>query len=818
MSVVPIFDAVAIDIAGHCDHGKFREEDRAIARYASTRFGDLLVVANGIGDDAGARLASWLAVDTISSSVKGMPAFFPPEVVVEEAVRHANAAIAAAAADPNSLDSRMSATVVVALLCPDADRAHAPVRAIIGQVGGCRAYLVHDRKLTLLTRDHSAVQDLPDNKLITPQEEQAHPASMLTPHLGRELDVQVEMCEVPLEVGDTLLLCSGGFWRYVSEQEIERILDDGARSAEEASRALLNLARDAAGHENVAIEIARLTQSSGSAAAVACAVEPRSETPAEITPVRAIAPASDTSQPARPNSPLILERVNSGTELQPPTVSWATPAPIAYCTGLSSVQLNATASVQGKFLYTPGPGYALPAGTHTLWVAFFAADWPGDNPVLAAVSITVSKATPFIQWPAPSHVTPGVALGAAQLNASAYIPGTFEYSPAAGAVLSEGTHTLSVTFNPTDKANYTTAQATVSVTVAKTVPEIDWRSPDAIPFGTPLGAALKASAPVRGTFEYSPAAGAVLSAESHTLPVTLTSSDGTSHASALATVSSPTQPKATAARQADVPLFRSFQSSIEVGEGQKTPGKKWMIASAVGAGSILLLLIFMILRFHSGTQSQSVQPPSAMSDAEPQSSTPGPSHPAPSTQSKPPAAAEATEGRPANYEAAAKPTQVQAEMMQNQLISPTQIPQGIKKQVAENAPPPANFDSAGTDGLNGSSAMGNVFNVQAQPVVRVVRPKTFTVSAGVAAGRLIQQSPPVYPPVAKAARVSGTVELKATISQSGTIKDLRVVSGPAMLQRAAMDVVRTWRYKPFTLDNQPTEVQTTIEVVFSLDK
>jgi TonB family protein len=787
MSVVSIFDPAAIDIAGHCDQGKFREEDRAIARHASTRLGDLLVVANGIGDDAGARLASRLAVDTISSSVKGMPAFFPPEVVVEEAVRHANAAIAAAAADPNSLDSRMSATVVVALLCPDADRAHAPVRAIIGQVGGSSAYLVHDRKLTLLTRDHSAVQDLPDNKLITPQEEQAHPASMLTPHLGRELYVQVEMCEVPLEVGDTLLLCSGGFRRYVSEQEIERILDDGARSVEEASRALLNLARNAAGHDNVAIEIARLTQSSGSAAAVACAVEPRSETPAEITSVRAIAPASDTSQPARPNSPLVLERVNSGTALQPPTVSWATPAPIAYGTGLSSVQLNATASVQGKFLYTPGPGYVLPAGTHTLWVAFFAADWPGDNPVLAAVSITVSKATPIIQWPAPSHVTPGVALGAAQLNASASVPGTFEYSPAAGAVLSERTHTLSVTFNPTDKANYTTAQATISVTVAKTVPEIDWRSPDAIPFGTPFGAALNPSAPVRGTF-------------------------------ALATVSSPAQPKATAARQADVPLFLSFQSSIKVGEGQKTPGKKWMIASAVGAGSILLLLFFMILRFHSGAQPQSVQPPSAMTDTEPQSSTPGPPHPAPSTQSRPPAAAEATEGRPASDEAAAKPTQVQAEMMQNQLISPTRIPQGIKKQVAENAPPPANFDSAGTDGLNGSSAMGNVFNVQAQPVVRVARPKTFTVSAGVAAGRLIQQSPPVYPPVAKAARVSGTVELKATISESGTIKDLRVVSGPAMLQQAAIDVVRTWRYKPFTLDNQPTEVQTTIEVVFSLDK
>ena len=220
-----------------------------------------------------------------------------------------------------------------------------------------------------------------------------------------------------------------------------------------------------------------------------------------------------------------------------PTVSWATPEPIAYGIGLSPVQLNARASVQGKFLYTPGPGYVLPAGTHTLWVTFYATDSPEDNPVLAAVSITVSKATPSIQWPTPSNVPPGVALGAAQLNASASVPGTFEYSPTAGELLPAGSHTLSVTFNPKDKANYTTAQATISVTVAETVPEIDWTSPEPIPYGTPLGAAeLNASASVPGTFEYSPTAGELLPAGSHTLSVTFTPSDGTSYATALATV------------------------------------------------------------------------------------------------------------------------------------------------------------------------------------------------------------------------------------------------------------------------------------------
>ncbi len=584
MSVVSIPDAVAINVAGQCDCGKVREENQDTVCHISTRLGDLLVVAEGVGGFAGSGQASRVAVDTISSSVEGMPAFFPPEIAVEEAICHANAAITAAAGEPDCPDRRMGTKVVVALLRTDADRARAPVQAIIGSVGDGRAYLVHDQGLTRLTRDHHAVQDPLDNKQVTPQEAETHPyESMLTRYLGQELNVQVEMREVPLEVGDTLLLCSDGLWGYVSEQTIERTLTDGARSVEEASRALLNLALDAGGYDNVAIEIARLTQCGDSAPVVACAVEPgavepTSDAPPEITPVCEFASASDVSQSDWPNSPLILDRINSVTELPSPkrkkvfslirdlgrrisdketmgekpataepvapwasgvqpTLSWATPGPIAYGTRLSSVQLNATASVQGKFLYTPGPGYALPAGSHTLWVTFHAANSPEDNPVLAAVSINVSKATPSIEWPAPSNVLPGVALDAAQLNASASVPGAFEYSPRAGEVLPDGTHTLSVTFNPQDKANYTTAQATVSVTVAKTVPEIDWTSPEPISYGTPLSAAeLNASASVPGTFEYSPAAGEVLPAGSHTLSVTFTPSDGMSYARALAAV------------------------------------------------------------------------------------------------------------------------------------------------------------------------------------------------------------------------------------------------------------------------------------------
>ena len=69
-------------------------------------------------------------------------------------------------------------------------------------------------------------------------------------------------------------------------------------------------------------------------------------------------------------------------------------------------------------------------------------------------------------------------------------------------------------------------------------------------------------------------------------------------------------------------------------------------------------------------------------------------------------------------------------------------------------------------------------------------PKKVNISGGVAQGMLLQKTIPVYPPIAKAARVSGTVVLQATISKTGTIENLRVISGPAMLQQAALDAVQ----------------------------
>jgi protein TonB len=85
----------------------------------------------------------------------------------------------------------------------------------------------------------------------------------------------------------------------------------------------------------------------------------------------------------------------------------------------------------------------------------------------------------------------------------------------------------------------------------------------------------------------------------------------------------------------------------------------------------------------------------------------------------------------------------------------------------------------------------------------------------VAQANLIHQPKPVYPPLARAARVQDYVMLQATISREGTIQDLKVLRGHPLLNEAAIEAVKQWRYKPQTLNGQPIEVITTITVNFS---
>jgi hypothetical protein len=200
-----------------------------------------------------------------------------------------------------------------------------------------------------------------------------------------------------------------------------------------------------------------------------------------------------------------------------PTITWNNPAPIVYGTALGGTQLNATASVPGVFVYTPAAGTVLQAGNHQpMHVDFIPADSVHYNSVSKDVYIDVLKATPTISWANPSAILSGMPLGATQLNATASVPGVFVYTPAAGVVLSPGSHVLHVEFKPLDSANYNSVQLDVVIQVVeklKETPTITWKNPADTTYGTALsGTQLNATAFVPGSFVYTPGFGTLLSA------------------------------------------------------------------------------------------------------------------------------------------------------------------------------------------------------------------------------------------------------------------------------------------------------------------
>ena len=216
-----------------------------------------------------------------------------------------------------------------------------------------------------------------------------------------------------------------------------------------------------------------------------------------------------------------------------PVVTWAVPAAITFGTPLSVTQLDATASVPGTFAYTPLAGAVIGAGSQPLSVIFTPTDAIDYTTATGTVNLTVNKAAPVVTWATPPAITYGTALSAAQLDATASVPGTFVYTPAAGTVPVVGNDTLNVTFTPTDAVDYTAATGTVTLSVTKATPVVTWTTPAAITYGTALSVAqLDATASVPGTFVYTPAAGNLPAAGNDTLNVTFTPTDAADYTTA----------------------------------------------------------------------------------------------------------------------------------------------------------------------------------------------------------------------------------------------------------------------------------------------
>jgi protein TonB len=166
--------------------------------------------------------------------------------------------------------------------------------------------------------------------------------------------------------------------------------------------------------------------------------------------------------------------------------------------------------------------------------------------------------------------------------------------------------------------------------------------------------------------------------------------------------------------------------------------------------------------------------------------------------------------------------QVQTDIVNGALRTPTKIPQKIQ-MIKEDEAPPAMASAGVVGGVPGGipgGQMGGVIGgiISSTPVAvpKVAAPQRVRVSAGVTSGLLVRKVNPVYPPLARQARISGTVVLRAVISKDGSIENLSLVSGHPMLAPAAIDAVKQWKYKPYLLNGEPVEVDTEVQVNFTL--
>jgi protein TonB len=166
---------------------------------------------------------------------------------------------------------------------------------------------------------------------------------------------------------------------------------------------------------------------------------------------------------------------------------------------------------------------------------------------------------------------------------------------------------------------------------------------------------------------------------------------------------------------------------------------------------------------------------------------------------------------------------VQTDIINGELRTPTKIPKKVEMIKEEEAPPPVMSAAGVVGGVPGGvpgGQMGGVIGgiISSTPVAvpKVATPQRVRVSQGVSQGLLIHRVQPMYPPLARQARIQGTVILQAEISKDGSIENLRLISGHPMLAPAAIEAVKQWRYKPYFLNGEPVAVETQITVNFTL--
>jgi protein TonB len=377
-----------------------------------------------------------------------------------------------------------------------------------------------------------------------------------------------------------------------------------------------------------------------------------------------------------------------------------------------------------------------------------------------------------------------------------------------------------------------------------TTREYPWQ-PISKPAAEPMATALRRAAEATGRSEVeSPVTSKTLPAPaSISEPHSYTSSMSSGQAAATAPAKiSPKTEEVAEMPQVDAPAFASLGSTSDEpasGGGKKTILIAAAVVVAVAAGGYVGWT-----KIHSASAAPAAQTLTAPPRTAPVQAPPAPTGPSsqtaaqattptttPSQQANalpvemgPDITLSTTETHPPAPKKVSTPIIAPNTVVRIPSEEPAQAPLVVKNEVtnpapstpaqpdATPAPPPASLSVASNtndQALSGIMSTSGA-NLPRQPIQAV------KVSQGVSQGLLVKSVQPMYPQTARQMRVQGSVELLANIGKDGSITAVKVLSGPQVLSRAAIDAVKQWQYKPYYLDDQPVEIQTQITVNFKL--
>lgn len=245
-----------IEVASLSDLGCQRENNEDSYSYwepaSDAEFaqkGRLAVVADGMGGHEGGQEASRIAVEAIQETYADTPTT-DPQALLTAGFHDAHQRIQRYAADHSKLRGMGTTATAVVIVANHLHYAH---------IGDSRLYRVTKLEVTRLTHDHSYVGRLVESGVITPEEAEAHPQrNILTAALGAGAEIAVETPEapIPLKSEDTLVLCTDGLWGQLTDLELQRSVLQNSPAT--ACRALVNLARERGGPDNITVQVLRL--------------------------------------------------------------------------------------------------------------------------------------------------------------------------------------------------------------------------------------------------------------------------------------------------------------------------------------------------------------------------------------------------------------------------------------------------------------------------------------------------------------------------------------------------------------------------------